>query len=170
MSALVTASAAIFGVLVGAGLQFFQARRIHLWQQQTADRTELRSAGAGYLTATLQLAQFLTRAGQQRSSSGAKPDVDEIHDLVRVATEARTQLDLVGGEAVFAATKRYHWELVDIAAAVEKGQPTTDSNVGIMTADLRRALMNQIRKDLGRPPVLQRWPHRGGETSSTGER
>ncbi|WP_439660936.1 hypothetical protein ACSHWB_05135 [Lentzea sp. HUAS TT2] len=161
MSAVVTASAAILGVLVGAGLQFFQARRIHLWQQQTADRTELRTAGADYLTATLQLAQFLTRAGKQRSSSGAEPDAGEIHDLVRLATEARTQLDLVGGEAVFAATKRYHWELVDIAAAVEKGQPTADTDIGVMTADLRRALMNQIREDLGRPPVLRRWPDRG---------
>jgi hypothetical protein len=168
MSALVSAVAALVGVLIGAGLQFLLARRTHTWQQQAAERTELSTAGAGYLTATWQLTQLIADAGRGQSSPFVDVDIDQVRRLKQTMTEARTLLDLIGSEAVYAATKRYHWRLLEFITAAEEGTLKTGTDVDGLAVELRRTLMNQIRSDIGRPPILRRWSPTDSSTNDDG--
>jgi hypothetical protein len=94
-----------------------------------------------------------------RRPSAALSDEDRLAlgRLVRAATESRTQLDLVCTAQTYTATKRYRWRLLNIVNAAEHGQLKIGVDYSTTTVEERRALMNQMRSDLGRQAILRRW-------------
>jgi len=130
-----------------------------MWHVREAEQAELRATGVGYLTATWQLAQLLTDAARRTDQPFVRVDTDELLRLRRVMTEARTQLDLVGGERVYGISKQYNAMLLHLVERAENGSLPAGTNVILDTVEARSALMKAIRNDLGRPAVLQRGPH-----------
>jgi hypothetical protein len=152
LNAAVGIAGAIVGVIVGSGLQFIQMRRLQAWQERTAERVELGAAARNFLSVAWEVATALTEFARfppaQRSKTG-------LRELGRKLNDARTRVDLLCGEDVFLATRQYSHQVMGFVDAAERDELPETIDFADATVDSRRLLMNHLRKEMGRRPLLR---------------
>jgi hypothetical protein len=146
---------ALLGVVVGAGFQLVQSKRTHAWQARDADRSQLQHYSAAYLAATWRLASTLDDM-QPLVGPPDQEAVARLQELYDSMVEARSVLDLLCNEAVYEFTKTYSWKLTEATERARGGALSKDTTVTLACMEDRRNLMNAIRLQLGRPPILKR--------------